>query len=588
VLLFKSAISTAAVIALALLLPACEPSQGSTAVRPDRWWPTYGGTYANTRHADLAQIGPKTVHSLKLAWKFDTGVHGQLETSPIVVGGIMYVTTGAGNVVYALNAATGSLKWTFVPQRGPVRYIFDVNRGVAVDAGRVFFMTLDARLIALDARSGKKLWESTIGNTRTGLSETAAPLAWGGLVFVGSAGNEYGVRGSYSAFSQKDGKLVWRWWATSPGWEGTFRNSAQGIPLHRDIAAERASLARFRDAWKQGGGAVWMTPALSPQESTIYLSTGNPAPAFNGDRRPGDNLYTESIVALDIHSGKLKWYYQETPHDVWDYDASSPPVLVDALDAGGRRVPAVAEAGKTGWLYILDRNTGRPLRVSEPFIPQPHVYEPLTAAGVRVQPGDLGGAIGPIAYDPARHVAYVAGNVAPEIAQRTVAPAWRADSEDQWEGGSMSDFPSTHESSLLSAIDVDTGQILWSRPEPNLIYGGLLSTNGLVFMGQTLTGTFRAYDAASGKVLWDVNPGDALVSSAGLRERALHVVATVDIAARRLWRRVRQATDYSSEDIHAPPIAYRMAGREYIAICSDVYQHGNRVGGNTVFAFTLP
>jgi alcohol dehydrogenase (cytochrome c) len=584
----KSRIFAPAAIALSLLLPGCEASQGSTAAGPDRWWPSYGGTFANTRHAELAQIGPRTVGLLKLAWKFNTGVHGQLETSPIVVDGVMYLTTGPDNGVYALDAATGALKWKYAPTRGSVRYVFDVNRGVAVAAGRVFFMTLDARLIALDARNGTRIWDAVIGDTHQGLSETAAPLAAAGLVFVGSSGNEYGVRGSYSAYSQKDGKLVWRWWVTSPGWEGTFENTVRGFPLHRDIARERASRARFRDAWKQGGGAIWMTPALSEPDSAVYLSTGNPAPAFNGERRPGDNLYTESIVALDMHSGKLKWYYQETPHDVWDYDASSPPVLIDALDGAGRRLPAVAEAGKTGWLYILDRKTGRPLRVSEPFIPQPHVYEPFTAAGVRVQPGDMGGAIGPIAYDPARHAAFVAGNVAPEIAQTFKPPAWSADSEDQWEGGTMTEIEPAHGTSLLSCVDVDTGRILWSRPEPNLIYGGLLSTNGLVFMGQAGSGTFRAYDASNGKVLWDVNPGDTLLSNSGLRDRALHMISTIDVAARKLWRRVRQTADYSSEDIHAPPVAYRMGGREYIAIASDVHERGRRAGGNTVFAFTLP
>jgi len=587
-LLSKSTVLCACAVALSLLLPACEPSQGSTTSGPDRWWPSYGGSLANTRHAELNSIGPSTVHSLKLAWKFNTGAQGQLETSPVVVDGVMYLTTGPDNGVYALDAATGGLKWKYTPKRGQVRYIFDVNRGVAVDNGRVFFMTLDARLIALDARSGERVWESTIGDTRNGLSETAAPLAWGGLVFVGSAGDEYGVRGSYSAYSQKDGKLAWRWWVTSPGWEGTFKNTAAGKPLHRDIAHERATLAKYRDAWKRGGGAVWMTPAISPQESTVFLSTGNPAPAFNGERRPGDNLYTECIVALDARSGKMKWYYQETPHDVWDYDASSPPVLVDALDRAGRRVPAVAEAGKTGWLYILDRKTGRPLRISEPFVPQPHVYEPLTAAGVRVQPGDMGGAIGPVAYDPARHATFVAGNVTPEIAQSTAAPPWSAASEDQWEGGTMTEADALHGESQLSSIDVDTGRILWSVREPNPIYGGLLSTNGLVFMGQTGSGTFRAYDSANGKVLWETNPGDEIVANAGAHAQALHLISTIDVAARKFWRRVRRTTDYSSEDIHAPPIAYRMSGREYIAIASDVHARGNRVAGNTVFAFTLP
>jgi outer membrane protein assembly factor BamB len=419
------------------------------------------------------------------------------------------------------------------------------------------------------------------------LREDAAPLAWKGLVFVGSAGNEMGVRGCYTAYSQENGKLVWRWWSVSRGWEGAFRNSVHGHALHRNVVKERADLARYPDAWKNGGGAIWMTPALSSQDSTIYLSTGNPAPAFNAVRRPGDNLYTDSIVALDARTGRIKWYYQETPHDVWDYDASSPPVLVDALDESGKRVAAVAEAGKTGWLYVLERKTGKLLRIT-PFVPQPNVYPHLGTVGDPIQPGDLGGAIGPVAYDPAAHAVFVAGNVQPEIGMTLPLEPWRPGSADQWTGGNQTEVASVHAEGRLSAIDTDSGRIRWSASTTDLIFGGPLSTNGLVFLGEQETGNFRAYDAATGNVLWQVNPGEMPLARFDFRERARQIVSQADKTTRGWWHRVRHEADYSSEDIHAPPIAYRMNGREYIAIASNVYSRTLRPGGNTIFVFALP
>ena len=206
------------------------------------------------------------------------------EATPIAVDGVVYVTTGGNNGVFAIDAASGRQRWHYIPSVGSAPYIFSVNRGVAVAGGRVFITTLDAHIIALDARSGKALWNTRIGNPHDGLSETAAPLAWNGLVFIGSSGNEFGVRGSFSAYSQQDGTLKWRWWTVSRGWEGRYTTAAHGLPLHRDIRAERASADRLSDAWKHGGGAVWMTPALNAQEATIYLSTGNPAPRI--PRRP--------------------------------------------------------------------------------------------------------------------------------------------------------------------------------------------------------------------------------------------------------------------------------------------------------------
>lgn len=580
----------AALVLLTLVLPACAPSTATSVKAPDRAWPTYGGTFANTRHADLREIKPDNVGSLKLAWKFNSGIHGQLETTPIVVDGRMYFTTGSDNGVYALDAATGAIKWHYVPKIGRARYVFRVNRGVAVDAGRVFYNTIDNRLIALDAMTGKLIWEKRIGDPKQGRSSDAAPLAWAGSVFVGSAGGVFGARGSYTAYSQKDGKLLWQWWSVAPGWEGSMRQTtAQGHSLHRDIAAERAALGKFRDAWKTGGGPVWMTPALSPQESTIYLSTGNPAPAHNGTQRPGDNLYTDSIVALDARTGKIKWFYQETPHDIWDLDAASPPVLIDALDSAGHRVPAVAEAGKTGWLYILDRKTGHLLRASEPFVPQPHIYPLLTTKATTVEPGDVGGAIAPISYDPAARLAFVAGNIDPETGLLFALEPWRAESEDQWKGGELSEIAPQNASARLSAIDVDTGRIRWSTPVPHLIYGGSLSMNGLVFLGQTASGTFAAYDAANGTMLWQVRPGESVLGRFDVRDRVSHIASAINHASMRIWHRVRHQPDYGLEDIHAPPIAYRINGREYVVIATDVFDPNGAGGnGNTVFAFALP
>jgi alcohol dehydrogenase (cytochrome c) len=552
-------------------------------------WPTYGGTYANTRHVDLGQINARNVASLRLAWTFSTGVYGQFETSPVVVGDTLYFTTGLTNMVFALDAATGALRWRYAPKVGNAPYIEQVNRGVAVSNGRVFVATLDDQLIALDASTGTPVWNVRVGNPAEGLSETMAPLAWNGLVFVGSSGGEYGIRGSFSAYSQTDGHLVWRWWTVSPGWEGRYVTAVHGIPLHRDVGRERRSARRYRDAWRHGGGPVWMTPALSPAEGTIYLSTGNPAPNFNGEARPGDNLYTDSIVALEAQSGRMRWYYQETPHDLWDYDAASPPVLFDTVDAVGRHVPAVGEAGKTGWFYILDRRTGTLLRLSQPFIPQLHLYAPPLANGRIVQPGEGGGAIGPVAFDPTLHAIFVAGIVVHERAQQDPVVPWRSGAE--WQAGSQTWVG--HGFSLLSRIDVDTGRIIWRRRIANPIVGGALSADDVVFIGEEGTGAFDAFDARSGTLLWQSRP--AAVADAAERSFASTLVRAWQTAGRvftRLWLRVRnqaQTTQSSDEDIHAPPIAYVVNGREFVVVAADrPYSTLRPNAGDTLYAFTLP
>ncbi len=568
------------VAAGAFIGPTLASAGRAPAVRPDAWWPTYGGSYANTRHLDLNQIGPDNVDKLKLAWRFSTGVSGQFETSPIAVDGVLYVTTGSDNGVFAVDAQTGAQKWHYVPKVGQAPYIFAVNRGVAVDGGRVYFTTVDDQLIALDERTGRPAWTTRVGDPRSGLSETAAPLAWSGLVFVGSSGGEFGVRGSYSAYAQKDGRLVWRWFTVSRGWEGRFSPTVRGIPLHRNLSRERADAPRYSDAWKHGGGAIWMTPALDPATHMLYISTGNPAPAFNGSRRPGDNLYTDCIVALDARSGKLKWYYQETPHDVWDYDAASPPLLFDARDARGRRVPAVGQAGKTGWMYVVNRATGALIRVSTAFVPQPFIYHPLSAKGAPIEPGDGGGAVGSMAYDPVLRSAFVAGNVIAEIGQIADVPAWTL--REDWKGGNMQEQSAPHESAVLASIDTDSGRLRWTAPLPNTVFGGPLSLNGLVFVGEEAGGTFRAYDARDGNLRWSVEPGNAIPEHAGFHDYFSRLAFYLS------WLRHPHGWYAKAADIHAPAVAYQYKGREYILVSSSLYQRAGQLEGDTLFAFALP
>jgi alcohol dehydrogenase (cytochrome c) len=575
------------IIALGLLLPAWGLALPiGVAAQAGGDWPIYGGSYANTRRSELTQVNSSNVRQLRLAWKFSTGEYGQFESSPIIVGDTLYFTTGRTGSVIALDATTGRLKWRYTPRIAPAPFIMQVNRGVAVAAGRVFVATLDAHLIALNAANGQVLWDTRIGNSSEGLTETMAPLAWRDLVFIGSSGGEYGIRGSFSAYAQNDGHLVWRWWTVSPGWEGKFVASVNGYSLHRDLRRERADAPKYRDTWKHGGGPVWMTPALDPSEATIYLSTGNPAPNYNDQLRPGDNLYTDSIVALDARTGRMKWYYQETPHDRWDYDAASPPVLFDVKDRFGRSVPAVGEAGKTGWFYIVERRTGRLIRLAT-FIPQTRLYQPPTPQGQIVQPGEGGGAIAPVAYDPALRSVFVAGTVVHELVRQDPAKPW-PDSGTEWQLGDQTWID--HGSALISRIDVDHGSIVWQYHVPDPVVGGLLSAADLVFFGEEGTGAFDALDAKTGELLWQSKPTEVTTSENWLQV-GLHILANLVAIAGRLWNRIvsPHSLPPSDQDIHAPPVAYERGGREYIVVASDLYYSTRDVnGGDTLYAFTLP
>ena len=284
-------------------------------------------SYAQTRYYPAAQINTTNVAKLRPAFQFQTEVLESMETAPIVVDGVMYITTSY-NHLYALDAATGKEFWHYKHKMGPVTTFCcgPNNRGVAVMGDRLYMGTLDAKLLAFDAKTGKVLWSTQIADPEAGYSETMAPVAVNGKVLIGTNGGEYGIRGFVKAYDANDGKLLWTF-DTIPeqGHEGTWATKdATQRDLHRDIAAEKAPFAKNAGFYKTLGGGVWMAPAVDKESNTIFFVVGNPSPDLYGAERPGDNLYTDSIVAVDLNTGAKKWHYQYVPHDVWDLDAVSP------------------------------------------------------------------------------------------------------------------------------------------------------------------------------------------------------------------------------------------------------------------------
>jgi PQQ-dependent dehydrogenase (methanol/ethanol family) len=386
-----------------------------------------------------------------------------------------------------------------------------VNRGVAVYADKAYLATLDARVIALDRASGKVAWDVTAASPAKGYSFTMAPLAVDGKIIVGASGGEFGIRGFVDAYDAVTGKRIWRFWTIpSPeqgGWYGRWSpTTPDGERLPRDIAREKRDSARFADAWRRGGAPVYSTPAYDSDLRLLYVATGNPS-WVDGVIPPGDNLYSTSLVAIDIDSGTLKWYYQMVPHNLWDFDAASPPVLFD-VPAGDSAVPAVGHAGKTGWVYLLDRRTGRQLRRSDPLVPLENIFPTPTMEGTRTSPGTRGGANWPPpAYSPRTGSMYVQAS---HIPMNFVLDTTVRDTEDGMllAFGHFKPLPDGLNFGTFSAIDVATGKIRWQRKVPGqLMFGGAVATAGdLVFFGQP-QGLLNAVDAETGELLWQFRVG---------------------------------------------------------------------------------
>ena len=561
-------------------------------------WPVFGGDHTNRHASPLTAINRDTVARLAPAWIFQTGVTGYFQAEPIVVEGVMYVST-TGNHVAALDARTGRMIWTYT-HKARTEKIFGPpsNRGVAVSGGLVYEATMDGRVIALDARTGRLVWDIEAVRPEEGETETASalaaefgdkpvqgssrlgfkmpPLVADGLVIVGVTGAGYGLhvedakggldggavvgieggygrRGWLAAYDAKTGEERWRWYVTkSDGWEGDFVDrTADGVPLHRDIAAEKAAAPNHPDAWRVGGGSLWMTPAYDRALGLIFLGTGNPAPQNFGLTRPGDNLYTMSLVALDVRTGTLRWHFQQVPHEQWGYDVASPPFLLDFSTEKGP-VKAVAEASKTGWIYVHDRVTGALLAKSAPLIAHKNLYVPPHPEGTVVSPGPLGAVSWhPVSYDARSGLAFA--QVRHGAATYTVksVPAVGGRPEIRYtESGEAKGEPSF---STLTAIDLARGgAVAWSVKAGSRLSGGTLATaGGIVFSGEE-DGHLDAHDAATGKLLWRFQCG------AG---------------------------------IGGPPITYSIDGRQYVAVAAGGASFTKASGfgtGNALVVFALP
>jgi len=494
-------------------------------------WPSYGRDYTNRRFSPLAQITPANASGLKLAWTYKTGIPHVFETSPVVVNGTMYISTPLNHVV-ALDARTGRKKWEYAHQLGTtVHCCGPNNRGVAVYGGRVYMGTLDAKLVALDTADGDKAWEVQVADNRQGYALNGPPVAADGKVIIGISGAEYGIRGFVTAYDAGSGRQVWRFYTIpSPeegGWWGTWSQADPfGTSVNRNIARERADSAKYANAWQTGGGSVWQAPAIDLERGLVIFTVGNPSPDLDGSVRPGDNLYTNSIVAVDLKTGKHRWHLQTIPHDVWDLDAASPVVLADVRGQDGQTVPAVAHAGKTGWVYVVDRATGKPIRRSDAFVPQANMFVQPTREGKRMLPGANGGSEwSPAAYSPQTGYLYVLGLHQPML--------YKARSQERqppalWLGGA---FVGTGEPQygLFSAVDLNTGKVVWQKRVKDPMIGGALATAGGVVFTGTKDKQVLALDAKSGRQLWSYT---------------------------------------ARGGVNAPPVSYAIDGTQYVAVAA--------------------
>jgi len=473
----------------------------------DNWLHTHGN-YDQTRYYPGKQINTGNVKNLRPKFTFQTEVLESMETAPIVVDGVMYMTTSF-NHVYALDAVTGKEFWHYKHKMGAITTFCcgPNNRGVAVEGGKVFMGTLDARLVALDAKTGQLSWDVEIADPEKGYSETMSPTVVDGKVLIGTNGGEYGIRGFVKAFDVETGNLVWTF-HTIPekGHEGVWAvNDATGRNMHRDIAAEKAQLARDSSFYQTLGGGVWMNPAVDLKTRTIFFVVGNPSPDLYGAERPGDNLYTDSLVAVDLDTGKYRWHFQYVAHDVWDLDAVSPPILVDVKDNSGNTVPGVLHGGKTGHVYVHNRANGELIRFSEAMIPQENMWVLPTASGARMLPGANGGVEwSPMAVNPDLHLAY-ALNLHQPMTYHVEASKYPGGK--LWLGGAFKVIADEKQWGRLAAVNYNTGKMEWKFDTDEPLIGGALATaGGLVFYGEG-NGLFRALDAKSGKLLWEHNCG---------------------------------------------------------------------------------
>lgn len=483
-------------------------------------WMTYSGNYAGHRYSPLTQIDRRSVASLKMTWAMQMP-SARTETSPIVVDGIMYLT--GPNFAFAVDGRTGRKVWSWrrgLPSNFRTNGFGPVNRGAAVLDDKLYVGALDGALVALDLKTGAERWTAAVADWRKGYAITVAPLAAASKVVVGVSGGEAGVRGFLDAYDAESGKRAWRFY-TVP---------AAGEPGVETWAGE---------SWKTGGGPTWVTGSFDPETGLVYWGVGNPSPDWNGDKREGDNLYTCSLLALDIATGKLRWHFQFTPHDVHDWDSNHVPMLFDSKVAGLDR-KLVAVANRNTFYYLLDRTTGTFISATQ-FAKQswnggfdangrPIVLpnsEP-TIDGQLVSPDYNGGTVWPSpSFSPRTRLVYIP-------ARDSSALYFKRDTPYQegayFLGGGADKLPFEEHKSAIRAMEAETGKLKWEFTLLTPPWAGVLSTAGdLVFSGSD-EGLFYALDATSGALLWSVQLGG---------------------------------------EVTANPVSYAIDGRQYVAIAAD-------------------
>ena len=483
------------------------PTAAELSAPPEGTWPNYNGVPSGNRYSPLRQINLTNVQRLRVEWIFPFPGSARLEVTPVVFDGVMFIT--GPNEVFALDAETGRQLWRFRRSRtkGAVGDAGGgINRGVAILEDSVFLATDNAHLIALDRKTGRIRWEVEIADWRQNYGATSAPLVVGDLVISGTSGGDEGVRGFVAAYKVADGALAWKFW-TIP---------KPGEPLSETWQGK---------ALEHGCASTWLTGTYDPGQDLIFWPTGNPCPDFNGDERKGDNLYSDSVLALERATGKLRWYFQFTPHDVFDWDAQQTPMVIDA-DWKGTPRKLLVQANRNGFFYVLDRTNGK-LLLAEPFVKKLNWATKIDASGrpmtvPGVEPSDTGTKICPAvegatnwmstAYHPGTRLYYVMALEACDVIRKSAA-VWEAGKS--YYGGSSKKAPGETYQKVLRAIDIQSGKVTWelSQEGPGQTWGGVLATaGGVVFFGHD-NGGFVAADARTGAMRWTFQANNAWKSS---------------------------------------------------------------------------
>jgi len=528
VMLFSSSVA-AATDPVIKSAPAFKPAQ--LIALPTDGWITNGGNLYNQRYSPLTQINRETVKGMKALWRTGMGSG----TGPGTAGqaqilsyeGTLYVVNGV-NDVFAMDVETGRTLWTYRGNPDPKggSPIGKTSRGVALGEGKVFVGHTDAQLAALDQRTGAVIWKIPAEKWQEGFAITAAPLYYDGLVIMGFNGGEMGTRGRLKAFDAKTGKLKWTFY-TVPG---------PGEPGHETWPQDN-------DAWTRGGAGIWQTPAIDPELGLLYFTTGNPGPDLNGGVRKGDNLYSVSVVAIEAKTGKYRWHFQQVHHDIWDYDSPNPVVLFDAPYDGKPR-KGLVEVSKTGWAYILDRETGKPLvGIEEKAVPQEprqatsatqpypigdaivpqqvdivpegvrvdatgkvanggRIFTPFWTDPIVVKPGTMGGANWPpSSYDPESHLLYVCAS--DRISTFWVREPLETPGPNKVYMGGAFGQADVDDAGVFAALDVRTNKLAWRQQWREICYSGsVVTAGGLVFVGRA-DGRLTALDKSNGSKLWE-------------------------------------------------------------------------------------